>query len=505
MKKLYFILLLITSVSLSAQSNTEVYLFEIINNDGKIELTNLKNISNNKGYDNQPSFYDNNTILFSSTRNKQTDIAKYNIQTKKLSYITNTSAGSEYSPLKVLGREAISAIRLDTTGLQRLYQYDTKSNESKVLLKDLKVGYHVWYNDHILLSSVLVDDRMDLMVSNIQDKTNRTLHKNVGRSLHKIPNTDLVSFISKENDVWVIKSIHPISGVVQEIKPVPLKIEDMFWLNDGTMIMGLGKIIAKFNPKTDKDWNVLHRFTEDEINEISRIAVSKDGKHLAIVSEESPAVIVQKQVDTFNKADLDGFAACYSNNVVVRNFPKDTLYIGNETLKSNYKQFLANNQSKVTVTKRIVMGNKVIDEESAEVNGKKHRQVAIYEVKNGKIISMSFIHHNKEVPEAEKIVQKQLEAYNNKNIDGFVNTFTNTIKAYDYPNKINIDGKEQLQKIFSGFFSQTPDLHCEIKNRISISNFVIDQEFVTANGDNFDAVAIYEVENGKIANMFFIR
>ncbi len=505
MKKLYFILLLITSVSLSAQSNTEVYLFEIINNDGKIELTNLKNISNNKGYDNQPSFYDNNTILFSSTRNKQTDIAKYDIQTKKLSYITNTSAGSEYSPLKVLGKEAISAIRLDTTGLQRLYQYDTKSNESKVLLKDLKVGYHVWYNDHILLSSVLVDDRMDLMVSNIQDKTNRTLHKNVGRSLHKIPNTDLVSFISKENDVWVIKSIHPISGVVQEIKPVPLKIEDMFWLNDGTMIMGLGKIIAKFNPKTDKDWNVLHRFTEDEINEISRIAVSKDGKHLAIVSEESPAVIVQKQVDTFNKADLDGFAACYSNNVVVRNFPKDTLYIGNETLKSNYKQFLANNQSKVTVTKRIVMGNKVIDEESAEVNGKKHRQVAIYEVKNGKIISMSFIHHNKDVPEAEKIVQKQLEAYNNKNIDGFVNTFTNTIKAYDYPNKINIDGKEQLQKIFSGFFSQTPDLHCEIKNRISISNFVIDQEFVTANGDNFDAVAIYEVENGKIANMFFIR
>ncbi|WP_109302723.1 nuclear transport factor 2 family protein [Aquimarina sp. AU474] len=505
MKKLYVLLFLIAFNSVSAQSNTEVYLLDIENNNEKIELVNLKNISNNKGYDNQPSFYDDNTIIFSSTREGQTDIAQYNIEEGNISYITNTTSGSEYSPLKIPGKEAISAIRLDTTGLQRLYQYDSKKQKSSVLLEDLKVGYHVWYNEHIIISSVLVDNRMDLVVSNLKDKTNHTLHKNVGRSLHKIPNTDVVSFISKEKDTWVIKSIHPISGAIQEIKPVPLKIEDMFWLNDGTMIVGLGKIIAKFNPKNDKDWSVLHRFTQDEINEISRIAVSKDGNHLAIVSEESPAIIVQKQVDTFNKADLDGFASCYSKNVVVCNFPSDTLYTGNETLKSNYKRFLANNQSKVTVTKRIVMGNKVIDQENAVVNGKQKQQVAIYEVKNGKIISMSFIPHNEDHPEAEKIVQEQLEAYNARNIDDFVNTFSDTVKAYDYPTKLNMDGKEQLQKIFSGFFSQTPDLHCEIKNRIVIGNMVIDEEFVTANGDNFSAVALYKINGDKIDKMYFIR
>ncbi|KGL61735.1 hypothetical protein PHEL85_1516 [Polaribacter sp. Hel1_85] len=41
-----------------------------------MELINLKNISNNDGYDNQPSFYDNNTILFYK---KQTDIKSYYI------------------------------------------------------------------------------------------------------------------------------------------------------------------------------------------------------------------------------------------------------------------------------------------------------------------------------------------------------------------------------------------------------------------------------------------
>ena len=45
-----------------AQPNTEVYLFDLDRTDGKINLSNPKNISNNEGYDNQPSFLDNNTV-----------------------------------------------------------------------------------------------------------------------------------------------------------------------------------------------------------------------------------------------------------------------------------------------------------------------------------------------------------------------------------------------------------------------------------------------------------
>ncbi len=505
MKKLLFLLVFLTiNTSLSAQANTNVYLLDVTNKDGKIQLENLKNISNNKGYNNQPSFYNNNTIIYAATRNGQTDIAWYNIPDATTTYFTNTTSGSEYSPLKIPGKEAISAIRLDTTGLQRLYAYNAKTATSKVLLKDQKVGYHVWYNEHMLVSSVLVDDRMDLVVSNLKDNTNTTLQKNVGRSLHNIPNSDLVSFISKEKGTWVIKSVHPVTGATAAIRSLPLKIEDIYWLADGTIIMGAGKLIAKFNPKTDKDFSVLHRFEEDEINQISRIAVSEDGKHLAIVSEESPAVIVQKQVDTFNKVDLEGFASCYAKDVVVRNFPGDTLYTGNETLKANYKQYLANNKSQVKMVKRMVMGNKVIDEELATDNGKNKRQVAIYEVENGKITSMTFLFEKESIPGVEAVVQEQLEAYNAKDIDAFAKTFTEDIKAFDYPNTQTFEGQEKLRAMFTGFFT-TPDLHSEIKKRMVIGNIVIDEEFVTANGDSFGAVAIYEVINGKIASMYFIQ
>lgn len=489
-------------MALSGQPNTEVYLLDI--KEGN-KLVNLRNISNNEGYDNQPSFYDDNTILFASTRNKQTDIRKYDIKTGTTSWITNSDIGSEYSPLKIPNQEAISAIRLDTNGLQRLYRIDIKNGNSTELLKDLKVGYHVWYSEDILVATVLVDDRMDLVVANLKENTNDTIQQNVGRSLHKIPNSDLISFISKEK--WGVKSLDPITGVSKEIIPLSKDTKDICWLNDGTILMPVGKSILKGNLETDKNWHVLHTFEEKEINEISRMSVSANGKYLAIVSEVSPAIIVQKQLETFNKANLKEFAACFSDNIIVKNFHKDTMYIGNDKLQSNYQNFFDKHQNtKVTVLQRIVMRNKVIDEESVMIDGKKYHQVAIYEVENGKITSMTFINPKKGDPvESEKIVENQLMDYNQRDLDKFVANFADDIKSYSYPKNPAFEGQEILRTIFLNYFEKTPDLNCEIKKRIVIKNIVIDEEYITANGGNFSAVAIYEIKDGKIAAMTFIQ
>ena len=72
----HFLFFLITTISF-AQSNTEVFLYDLTNNNGVYKITNGKNISNNPGYDSQPHFYSKKSIVFASTRNKQTDIAKY--------------------------------------------------------------------------------------------------------------------------------------------------------------------------------------------------------------------------------------------------------------------------------------------------------------------------------------------------------------------------------------------------------------------------------------------
>ena len=81
------------------EPDTEVHLFDLNVKDGKYEIKNGRNISNNKGYDNQPYFTEgNNSILFVSMRDgKQTDVFEYNLKSKKTSQLTDTPH-SEYSP-----------------------------------------------------------------------------------------------------------------------------------------------------------------------------------------------------------------------------------------------------------------------------------------------------------------------------------------------------------------------------------------------------------------------
>ncbi|WP_350285424.1 nuclear transport factor 2 family protein [uncultured Croceitalea sp.] len=388
---LFVIFLLGTTVF--SQSETEVYLFDLETADGKIQLANPKNISNNKGYDNQPSFLDDRTVLFSSTRASQTDVLQFNIEdgsSKK--WLTDTATGSEYSPLKIPGKNAISAIRLDLDGLQRLYSYSLKNGKSKVLLEGLKVGYHLWYDKNTIVCTVLKENQMDLVVANLEDGSTHTMQKNVGRSLHKIPNSNLVSYISKEDERWQIKSLDPLSGSTQKIFNTYGNTEDMCWLKDGTLLAGADKAIVMVDPDKDEWWQQLMFFPQEEIHGISRIAVNSTGTRLVFVAEASPRAIVQQQLDAYNNRDIEGFLSTYSDDVELFNHPNKPIGKGKTKMREMYEGFFANTPDlNCEIKNRIVLGNRVIDEEFLTINGQNYSAVAIYEVKNGKIAKVTFI------------------------------------------------------------------------------------------------------------------
>lgn len=371
--------------------NTEVHLFDLRKDGKSYKLSSGKNISNNKGYDSQPSFYDNHTVLFASNRNGQTDIVKYNINSKEKTFVNATPNGGEYSPERIPNSKHISAVRLDKSGLQRFYQYNFKNGKYNELIKDVVVAYPRWYNKNTLLAVSIVDKGLSLYIANIKKGTQKLVSKNVGRSVHKIPNSNLVSFVSKQNKDWEVKSLNLKTLEIKTIIKTPKK-EDLCWLPNGTLLLSYKNSILKFNPKTDKKWSLFHQFNNENINNISRIMANEDGTKLAIVAEASPRELAQEQLDAYNKRDIEAFLKPYAKNVKVYTFPNKLDYEGIDQMRKRYTpMFKKTKDLHCKITSRIVKGNTVIDEELVTANGQQFKAVAIYEIKYGKIISVRFV------------------------------------------------------------------------------------------------------------------
>lgn len=492
----------LTTAICTAQIDTEIYLFDINKKGESIILTNQKNISDSEGYDSQPYFLANNALLYAGTVKGNTEIIQYT-RGKKRVFNTNTRGG-EYSPQTIPGGRAISAVRLDTTGYQRLYKYSPRDPISIELIKDAKVAYYTWADKNTIVSADIVGQNLELVIHNIENKTSENLGIKVGRSFHKIPNTSLISFVDKTSENWALKSLNSKTKKIKEITSLIKGAEDIAWLPNGSLLITKeNSIYIKKDMKSN--WEKLHTFDDENLKNLSRIAVSPDGSQIAVVSEISPGEIVQKHIKPFNNRDLDAFANAFSENVVVRNYFSDTLYVGRDLLKDKYRIYFENTKSStVKVVNRIIHKNKVIDHELVTVEGKQYNQATIYTVDNGKISSMTFIKPSKNGINPVPTVEAQLKTYNKGDIDGFLSFYDENIKLYTYPTIVSLSNQEDIKTTYGGLFKRIPDLNAKIKNRITIGNYTIDHEELSSQGNTWYGVAINKVINNKITQVTFL-
>lgn len=106
----------------------------------------------------------------------------------------------------------------------------------------------------------------------------------------------------------------------------------------------------------------------------------------------------------------------------------------------------------------------------------------------------------------EILAQQQLNAYNARNIDAFLEPYSDSVRIYGFPDKLMMKGKEEMRKSYSSLFTNVKELHCQLVNRIVQGNTVIDQENVTGFGDKpVKAIAVYKIRDGKIAEVYFMQ
>ena len=104
------------------------------------------------------------------------------------------------------------------------------------------------------------------------------------------------------------------------------------------------------------------------------------------------------------------------------------------------------------------------------------------------------------------VVQRQLEAYNARDLAAFMATYAESIRLYRLPNPAPaFESKAAMAEFYAQHRFNLRDLHAEIVNRTELGNKVIDHERVHGLPDGvIEAVAIYEVAEGLIQNVWFI-
>jgi hypothetical protein len=102
----------------------------------------------------------------------------------------------------------------------------------------------------------------------------------------------------------------------------------------------------------------------------------------------------------------------------------------------------------------------------------------------------------------EAVVQRQLEAYNSRNIDALLATYAEDAQMFEHPATLLADGAVSLRERFLTRF-QEPNLHATLLNRVVMGSIVVDHEEVfrtfPEGAGKVELMMIYEVHNGKIA------
>jgi hypothetical protein len=109
--------------------------------------------------------------------------------------------------------------------------------------------------------------------------------------------------------------------------------------------------------------------------------------------------------------------------------------------------------------------------------------------------------------EASAVVQRQLDAYNARDVEAILATYAEDAEQYEYPTTLLARGASQLRERFTARF-QDPLLHARLVHRATVGTTVVDHEEVTRTFPGgpgvMPLVALYEVRGGRIAVARFL-
>lgn len=269
-------------------AESEIFLFDYDMNKNDAALSNVANVTNRRGYDNQPYFTpDNEAFLYVRDDGVQTDIYEYSLNTRQHTRLTNSDR-SEFSPSPSPDGTMVSFVFERNNSVWHAKRGEenspTWSFETAGIIEP--VGYFVRNHD---TDDILYWSRFGFNIS-LTNASTQKYHYITGDALpikpFIIPGTDKFSFIHRQGNssVW-IKELDPKTLAVRPLTPIVGNNANYTWTPDGSIIQIEGSGVFRWTEGSGEGWEKIDELGKHGVKNANRIAISPDGKKIAIVGQ----------------------------------------------------------------------------------------------------------------------------------------------------------------------------------------------------------------------------
>jgi dipeptidyl aminopeptidase/acylaminoacyl peptidase len=263
--------------------DTDILLYEMRVNASGVEIGLGRNVTATAGYDNQPAFSaDGASLLYSARRDgEQNDIYRFDLLSHATRRLTH-SPKNEYSPMENPDGTSFTVVWEDSGRRQEIWRYPAQGGRAGTVLKlpDL-IGYYAIAAPDVVFAFILGEphrlERIDL-----KSLERKVIATGIGRCIRALPG-GVVSYVRMEDGQPVLHRVDVDGENDSVLFPLLADTEgDYAWLPDGSGILSTRRSALYYRSAGAGDWRQVADIAE--AGELSRLAVSPDGKLLAVVA-----------------------------------------------------------------------------------------------------------------------------------------------------------------------------------------------------------------------------
>lgn len=318
MRNLAIVLALLLSLTTPVAAQiltTEVWVGALDFREGRFDVSDLKNISNDPGYDNQPAFFpDGQTLVYTSVIAGDLGDSGLGLH----AFLVDLRSGARtplpeargFSPTPTADGKQLMMLREG-----RVWLHDLGGKVLGPLTETTTAGYYARFDDRTYVLFMNEQQRR-IVIYDAKTKKVDTMAVGASTAPYRIPGQRAVTFVAEEpfsaaentaadapKPTLVLRRLDLPTRKVTTLATIPFPTGGQHvWTARGTLLIASGPQIYEWNPARPDEWKPIYRATNPDLQGITRIAISPASDRIAIVSTPRDEVVIRESRAASNEA-----------------------------------------------------------------------------------------------------------------------------------------------------------------------------------------------------------